>query len=196
MKKIIQTILPFFGVIVIIFQLLHTDSNHRGLDSHFWGFLLGFGLIISPLKAVGMLAMYILILTFIIIFPILGAYIGTQITGKDSIGGFLGLISGGIIGLKLATGNFFHTLMAPLRRVAEQDSQVQPTTLAQPQSSSEFVAVQQASEPAPLDPTSVVRPTWEHTRHPERFCGFCRTLVIPKRRLRFLKVCPRCGNSM
>ena len=37
------------------------------------------------------------------------------------IGISLGLIGGGIIGFKIATGDFFDTLVSPLRKVAEQD---------------------------------------------------------------------------
>ena len=36
----------------------------------------------------------------------------------------------------------------------------------------------------------------ERTVHPERFCGYCRTLVIPLTRLLFMKYCPRCQNPM
>ena len=121
MRNLFRVLLPILGVIVIIFQLMHMGGDYRGFDSPIWGFLLGFGLIVSPFTAVGMFLMYLLMLVFIIGFPILGAYIGAQITGKDSIGVWIGLIGGGFIGFKLATGNFFDTLIAPLRKVAEQD---------------------------------------------------------------------------
>ncbi len=68
-----------------------------------------------------MLLTYLLMLVFIIGFPILGAYLGVQITGKDSIGVWLGFIGGGFVGFKIATGDFFDTLITPLRKVAEQD---------------------------------------------------------------------------
>jgi hypothetical protein len=60
-------------------------------------------------------------LVFIIGSPILGAYIGAQITGKDSIGVWVGLIGGGILGFKIATGDYFETLMTPIRKVTELD---------------------------------------------------------------------------
>lgn len=121
MRNLLRVVLPVLGVIIIIFQLMHIGDNYRGLDSPIWGFLLGFGLIVSPFTTVGMLLMYLLMLVFIVGFPILGAYIGAQITGKDSFGVWVGLIGGGIIGFKIATGDFFDTLVAPLRKVAEQD---------------------------------------------------------------------------
>lgn len=121
MRNLFRALLPILGVIVIIFQLMHIGGDYRGLDSPIWGFLLGFGLIVSPFTALGMLLMYLLMLVFIVGFPILGAYIGAQIMGKDSIGVWLGLIGGGIIGFKIATGDFFDTLVSPLRKVAEQD---------------------------------------------------------------------------
>ncbi|XDO83478.1 hypothetical protein ABLB98_03920 [Acinetobacter sp. XH1639] len=121
MRNQFQALLPILGVIVIIFQLMHIGGDYRGLDSPIWGFLLGFGLIVSPFTALGMLLVYLLMLVFIVGFPILGAYIGAQIMGKDSIGVWLGLIGGGIIGFKIATGDFFDTLVSPLRKVAEQD---------------------------------------------------------------------------
>lgn len=121
MRKQFRALLPILGVIVIIFQLMHIGGDYRGLDSPIWGFLLGFGLIVSPFTALGMLLVYLLMLVFIVGFPILGAYIGAQIMGKDSIGVWLGLIGGGIIGFKIATGDFFDTLVSPLRKVAEQD---------------------------------------------------------------------------
>ena len=121
MRNQFQALLPILGVIVIIFQLMHIGGDYRGLDSPIWGFLLGFGLIVSPFTALGMLLVYLLMLVFIVGFPILGAYIGAQIMGKDSIGVWLGLIGGGIIGFKIATGDFFDTLVSPLRKVAEQN---------------------------------------------------------------------------
>ena len=121
MRNQFRALLPILGVIVIIFQLMHIGGDYRGLDSPIWGFLLGFGLIVSPFTALGMLLVYLLMLVFIVGFPVLGAYIGAQIMGKDSIGVWLGLIGGGIIGLKIATGDFFDTLVSPLRKVAEQD---------------------------------------------------------------------------
>ena len=121
MKNQFRALLPILGVIVIIFQLMHIGGDYRGLDSPIWGFLLGFGLIVSPFTALGMLLVYLLMLVFIVGFPVLGAYIGAQIMGKDSIGVWLGLIGGGIIGFKIATGDFFDTLVSPLRKVAEQD---------------------------------------------------------------------------
>lgn len=121
MRNPFRVILPILGAIVIIFQLMHIGGDYRGFDSPIWGFLLGFGLIISPFTAVGMLLIYLLMLVFIVGLPILGAYIGTQVTGKDSIGVWLGLIGAGFIGLKIATGDFFDTLVAPLRKVAKQD---------------------------------------------------------------------------
>lgn len=121
MRNIFRVLLPILGVIFIIFQLMNIGGDYRGLDSPIWGFLLGIGLIVSPFTAVGMLLMYLLMLVFIIGFPILGAYIGVQITGKDSIGVWLGLIGGGYIGFKIATGDIFDTLIAPLRKVEEQD---------------------------------------------------------------------------
>lgn len=121
MRNQFRALLPILGVIVIIFQLMHIGGDYRGLDSPIWGFLLGFGLIVSPFTALGMLLVYLLMLVFIVGFPILGAYIGAQIMGKDSIGVWLGLIGGGIIGFKIATGDFFDTLVSPLRKVAEQD---------------------------------------------------------------------------
>ncbi len=121
MKNQFRALLPILGVIVIIFQLMHIGGDYRGLDSPIWGFLLGFGLIVSPFTALGMLLVYLLMLVFIVGFPVLGAYIGAQIMGKDSIGVWLGLIGGGIIGFKIATGDFFDTLVSPLRKVAEQN---------------------------------------------------------------------------
>mgnify|MGYP000255194711 FL=1 len=121
MRNQFRALLPILGVIVIIFQLMHIGGDYRGLDSPIWGFLLGFGLIVSPFTALGMLLVYLLMLVFIVGFPVLGAYIGAQIMGKDSIGVWLGLIGGGIIGFKIATGDFFDTLVSPLRKVAEQD---------------------------------------------------------------------------
>lgn len=32
--------------------------------------------------------------------------------------------------------------------------------------------------------------------HPERYCGYCRSLVMPVRRLLFLRSCPRCGADL
>ncbi len=121
MRNQFRALLPILGVIVIIFQLMHIGGDYRGLDSPIWGFLLGFGLIVSPFTALGMLLVYLLMLVFIVGFPVLGAYIGAQIMGKDSIGVWLGLIGGGIIGFKIATGDFFDTLVSPLRKVAEQN---------------------------------------------------------------------------
>ena len=111
MRNQFRALLPILGVIVIIFQLMHIGGDYRGLDSPIWGFLLGFGLIVSPFTALGMLLVYLLMLVFIVGFPVLGAYIGAQIMGKDSIGVWLGLIGGGIIGFKIATGDFFDTLV-------------------------------------------------------------------------------------
>ena len=121
MRNQFRALLPILGVIVIIFQLMHIGGDYRGLDSPIWGFLLGFGLIVSPFTALGMLLVYLLMLVFIVGFPVLGAYIGAQIMGKDSIGVWLGLIGGGIIGFKIATGDFFDTVVSPLRKVAEQN---------------------------------------------------------------------------
>lgn len=121
MRNLFRAFLPILGVIVIIFQLINIGGDYRGLDSPIWGFLLGVGLIVSPFTAVGLLLMYFLMLLFILGFPILGAYIGVQITGKDSIGAWVGLIGGGLIGFKMITGNFFDILVAPLRKIAEQD---------------------------------------------------------------------------
>ena len=36
----------------------------------------------------------------------------------------------------------------------------------------------------------------EQTIHPERFCGYCRTLVLPRTKMLFLKYCPHCNNSI
>lgn len=121
MRNPFRALLPILGVIVIIFQLMYIGGDYRGLDSPIWGFLFGFGLIFSPLTALGILLMYILMLMFIVGFPILGAYIGVQIMGKDSIGVWLGLIGGGIIGFKIVTGDFFDVLVSPLRKVTKQD---------------------------------------------------------------------------
>ena len=121
MRNLFQALLPTLGAIVIIFQLMHIGGDYRGLDSPIWGFLLGFGLIVSPFTALGILLMYLLMLVLIVGLPILGAYIGAQIMGKDSIGVWLGLIGGGIIGFKIVTGDFFDTLVSPLRKLAEKD---------------------------------------------------------------------------
>ncbi len=32
--------------------------------------------------------------------------------------------------------------------------------------------------------------------HPDRFCGYCRTLVLPKTKLLFFKYCPHCDNPL
>lgn len=116
MKNQFRALLPILGVIVIIFQLMHIGRDYRGLDSPIWGFLLGFGLIVSPFTALGMLLVYLLMLVFIVGFPILGAYIGAQIGGKRQYWGLVRLIGGGIIGFKIATGDFFDTLVSPLRK--------------------------------------------------------------------------------
>jgi hypothetical protein len=100
---------------------MHIGDYYQRFDSPLWGFLLGIGLIVSPFTAVGILLTYLLMLVFILGFPILGAYIGAQITGKDSFGVWVGLIGGGILGFKIAWSDFFNTLVAPLRKVADQD---------------------------------------------------------------------------
>lgn len=122
MKSLLRVIIPILWIIVITFQLTHIGVHYYGMDSPIWGLLLGFGLISSPFLAVGMLLIYILILLFIIGLPILGAYIGAQITGKDSIGVWVGLISGGFLGIKI----LMSYLLAPSRKVADQDDKESP----------------------------------------------------------------------
>jgi len=118
MKYIARILLALLGVLVIIATLSGGIGYGRGSVSFFLGLALGGGLIVAPFTAFGMLLMYLLMLVFIIGFPILGAYIGAQITGKNSIGVWVGLIG---VGFKIATGDYFETLMTPIRKVTEQD---------------------------------------------------------------------------
>ena len=114
-------IFSILGVLVILFQLANIGGSYHGLDSPFWGFLLGIGLICSPFKAISMLLYYLLMLVFIVGFPFLGAYIGVQFFGKDSFGTIIGLIIGGLIGFNIAINDLFDNLSSPFRKIASHD---------------------------------------------------------------------------
>lgn len=111
-KNILKILLPILGLIVIVATL-----DGGGIV----GFALGGGLIFAPFIIFGILSTYLLLLVFIIGFPILGAYIGGQITEQDSIGILAGLIGGGFLGFKIVGGNSFHKLIAPTRNAGDQD---------------------------------------------------------------------------
>lgn len=121
MRNFFRMSLPILGVTVIIIQLTHLGGSYNGMDSPLWGFLLGIGLIVSPFTAVGMLLAYLLMLALLIGLPILGAIIGAHLTGKDSLGVWLGLIGGGYIGIKSVSGEFYDKLIEPLRNLAKKD---------------------------------------------------------------------------
>ncbi len=76
---------------------------------------------------------------------------------------------------------------------AEQSSVERPSTkLLRPP--------HQIHAPAPQPRSTPPQPSvhFEATRpsHPDRFCGYCRTLVLPKTKLLFFKYCPHCENPL
>jgi hypothetical protein len=52
----------------------------------------------------------------------------------------------------------------------------------------------QQHKPTPTVAISVPAPG--RSNYPERFCGYCRTLVMPATRFLLLKYCPKCGNAL
>ena len=121
MKTPFKILLAILGAIIIYATLSSGIGYGRGSVDFFLGLALGIGLITTPFTAFGMLLLYILALVAIVGTPILGAYIGVQITGKDSIGIFIGLFAGGILGFKIATSDFFDTLLEPIRKISKLD---------------------------------------------------------------------------
>lgn len=45
-------------------------------------------------------------------------------------------------------------------------------------------------------PMEIISSIFNKRHHPERICGYCRSLVIPERKFLLFKYCPRCGNPM
>ena len=101
LKGIAHILCALLCIFIIFVTLKHGMGYGKGSVSFFLSLMLGAGLIVYPFAAFGMLLMYFVMLVFIIGFPVLGAYIGVQITGKDSIGAYLGFFGGGYIGIKL-----------------------------------------------------------------------------------------------
>ncbi len=91
-ELIMKLISVALGMVVIVIQILNFNDTYGGLDSPWWGFLIGVGLIVSPLLTIGLLLAYILL----IIFWIGGVLVMTKfLLGMfGNIGGFVGLIIG------------------------------------------------------------------------------------------------------
>jgi hypothetical protein len=118
MLNFLKLVLPVLGVIVIIFQLIHIGDDYRGVDSSFWGFLLGFGLIVSPFTALIMLIGYLLMIGIFFGSGILGALICVELFGR---GGWaiIGFCIGCWGGLKFVCSDLFDKLLKPLRILEE-----------------------------------------------------------------------------
>jgi hypothetical protein len=123
MKSVARIVLPILGVVVIIAALSSGSGSGRSGTDFFLTLLLGGTQIVSPFLALGMLFMYAMMLLCIIGGPLLGAYIGVQIGGKDSAAVWIGLIVGGYVGIKFGLSDSFGKLMRPAEGLAKLDDE-------------------------------------------------------------------------
>ena len=121
MKRLLRVALPLLGVLWILITLSTLGGHGRLNVSFFLSLLFGGTLIASPFFALGIALMYLLMLVFIVGGPLLGAYIGVQIGGKDSAAVWIGLVLGGFVGFKVAVSDFFEMLMKPITAIANED---------------------------------------------------------------------------
>ncbi len=119
MASLLRIVLPILGALIILFQLFHLGGNHSGLDSPFWGFLLGAGLIVAPFTALGMLLMYLALVGIPLGLGLLGGVLWAELFGK---GGWaiIGFIAGGWLGFKFVVSDSFDKLFEPLRALSDK----------------------------------------------------------------------------
>jgi len=118
MNGVVKIFLAAFGFFIIIMTFI-SSTTASGSVNFFLGIAIGFGLIAAPFTVFGMLLTYFLMLTFLVGFSVLGGYLGAQVTGKDSIGVFAGLVGGGVIGFKIVSSNFFDKLLHSFSKTLE-----------------------------------------------------------------------------
>ena len=123
MKSVVRWALLMLGVLVLLFALSGGPSVGRSGVGFFLTLLLGGTLVVSPLLALGILFMYTMMLLCIVGGPLLGAYIGAQVGGRDSVAVWVGLIVGAYIGIKVALSDNFGKLMKPAESLAKSDEE-------------------------------------------------------------------------
>jgi hypothetical protein len=121
MKNLPRFVLMIVGVLLVLATLAGGLPFGRGLVGFVLCLVLGGTLIVAPLTGLGMLLTCLLLFLFVVGFPILGALIGAQLTGKASVGVWLGLVVGGVIGFKIAASSLVDKLLDPVRKAAEKD---------------------------------------------------------------------------
>jgi hypothetical protein len=69
------------------------------------------------------------------------------------------------------------------------------TRLSEPQEQQSSARTESPHSPLPSPPSHTARTSSppQSSNHPERYCGICRTIVLPRRRLFVKRQCPRCG---
>ncbi len=121
MKGPIKIVIGIIGVLLIAATIMSGIGPGRGSVGFFLGLVLGGALLVSPFTGLGMLLIYIFSIFCIVGMPILGAWIGVQITGKEGFGPYLGLILGGWLGYKMAFSNFSDRFLDPIRKAAKDN---------------------------------------------------------------------------
>ena len=123
MKSAVRWALPILGVVVLLFAVSSGPGAGRSGTEFFLTLLLGGTLIVSPFLALGIMFMYAMMLLCIVGGPLLGAYIGVQVGGKDSVAVWIGLVVGGYIGIKFGLSDHFGKLMKPAETLAKMDDE-------------------------------------------------------------------------
>lgn len=123
MLSLLRVALPIIGIVVIIFQFLHLGDDYRGLDSPIWGFLLGFGLILSPFTALGMLIAYLFMVGIPLGLGFLGALFWIELFGKGGLA-IIGFLGGGWLGFKFVVSDSFDKILEPLRMLGKKDNEL------------------------------------------------------------------------
>lgn len=123
MKSAGRWALPILGVLVILFALSSGLDAGRSGTEFILTLLLGGTLVVSPFFALGIIFMYAMMLLCIVGGPMLGAYIGVLIGGKDSAAVWIGLIGGGYIGIKFGLSDSFGQLIRPAETLAKMDDE-------------------------------------------------------------------------
>lgn len=121
MKSLLRIVLPVLGLLLIGLAIVGGPGSGRGSIDFLVTLALGFTFIVSPFLALGIALMYFLMLMFIVGAPFLGAYLGAQLGGRDSLAVWVGLLAGGYIGMKFVLSDGFDVLMRPIRKLADQD---------------------------------------------------------------------------
>ena len=117
-KAIARFTIVCLGVALVIATFA---AGNIGSVDFFFSLALAAGLIFTPFAGLGMLLAYFLLLLAIIIPPIIGAYIGVQITGKDSIGAVVGFIAGGVVGFKFALSELLSKFLDSMGSLSKHD---------------------------------------------------------------------------